>query len=103
MTTSKSTITIRKLHDSSSGAVDEPRERVPPERRERAPLDRRPCACGQVEYEPEIMQAQEPKPQDLVLRHEMPDVGAREPDACRAAAFLVERPGIVDVTGRSAC
>ena len=76
-------------------------ERVPrPEGRERAPLDRRSRARGQVEYEPQIMQAQQPKPEHLPLRDEVAHVGAGEALAGRAVALGVERARITGETRR---
>ena len=39
-------------------------------------LDRRPRARGQCQDEPQIMQAQQPQPEHLLLVDEMPDVRA---------------------------
>ena len=43
---------------------------------ELAALDRRARRGDEVEQEAQIMQAQQPQPEDLVLVHEVPDVGA---------------------------
>src|SRR5213593_4878921 len=94
ITTSPSTRTI-----SRSTFPPQARGRVAPKRRERSSLDRRPRACSQVEYEPQIMQAQKPQTEDLVLGHEVPDVRAREPLAGRAAAFVIQRTRVAHESG----
>src|SRR5262249_35788258 len=48
----------------------------------------------------QIMQAQEPQPEDLLLVEQVPNVRAREPGAGGAAGVLVERAG---GTGDLAC
>src|SRR5205085_10126824 len=66
-------------------------ERFVLEGRERPALDRLPCPRGELEQEPEIMQAQEPQAEQLLLVHEVPDVRAAEAGAGRARAVVVER------------
>src|SRR5262245_46901269 len=56
--------------------------------------NRLPRARGQVEQETEIMQAQEPQPEQLALVDEMAQVGAREALAGGARAILGQRPRV---------
>ena len=64
-------------------------------------LDRRSRACGQVEQEAQVVQAEQPQPEQLLLVDEVADVGAREARAGRAAAALVERPRVAREAARS--
>src|SRR3954469_3091837 len=72
----------------------QPGERVAAPALERAALDRPARVAHEVYEEAQIMQAQEPDAEDLLLVHEMADVGAAELPAGGAAAMLVERAGV---------
>src|SRR5512146_2120935 len=45
----------------------------------------------EIEQEAQIMQAEQPQPEDFLLVHEVPDVRAAEAGAGRARAALLER------------
>ena len=76
------------------GAGGEGGERVRAIRVERAAGDRIPRAGGQSQGEPQIMQREEPRAEELLLVHEMPDERAREPVARGAGAAFLERPRV---------
>src|SRR5438552_12516622 len=69
----------------------EPGERVRAPRCEGAALDRLPRGGDEIEQEAEIMQAQQPEPENLLLVDEMADVRAAEAYARRAGTAVVER------------
>src|SRR4029450_10174781 len=69
-------------------AAGEPRERLGPQGLEATSLDRRPRARGQREYEPQIMQAEETEPEELLLVDEVSDVRPAEPRTGGAATAL---------------
>ena len=100
MTTSSSTMMIRNCTVPPQAVGRASRASASaPEGRERAPLDRRPRARGQVEYEAQIMQAEQPQAEHLLLVDEVADVRAREARARRAVAALLERPRIAGEAG----
>src|SRR3954466_14801271 len=68
----------------------QPGERVAAPALERAALDRPARVAHEVDEEAQIMQAQQPDAEDLLLAHEVTDVGAAEAPAGGAAAVLVE-------------
>src|SRR3954453_14486604 len=74
--------------------LGQPGKRVPAPALERAALDRPARVAHEVDEEAQIMQAQEPDAEDLLLVHEVPDVRTAEAPASGAAAVLVERAGI---------
>src|SRR5512132_452337 len=76
------------------GAGGEPRERPGPVRPEVTSLDRLPRARGQPQYEPQIMQAEQPRSEELLLVGEVPDVRTAETRACRAGAVVLEWPRV---------
>src|SRR5438093_1278364 len=51
-----------------------------------------PRSGNEIEQEAEIMQAEQPQPEDFLLRDEVADVPAAEPRAGGALASLLERP-----------
>src|SRR5687768_14607323 len=53
-------------------------------------LDRCPRSGGQIEQKPDGVLGQKYQAEYFVLRHEMPDVGPREPRTGGAGASLVE-------------
>src|SRR4051794_14042315 len=74
-------------------------ERVPAPALERAALDCPARVAHEVDEEAQIMQAEEADAEDLLLVHQVPDVGAAEAPAGGAAAVLVERAGVALETG----
>src|SRR5579859_1861726 len=88
-------ITIRRKPELPmripSGGPREPVERIRLPAREGATLDRLPRGGDEIEQEAQIMQAQQPQAENLLLVDEMADVRARELCARRAPAVGVER------------
>ena len=87
----------------SHGAPVGPRRRavrVSARRTRRAvALDRRARAGRQLEDEAQIVERQQPQPEDLLLVDEVTDVRAREAPAGGARAVLVERPRVAGEAG----
>src|SRR5207253_10508110 len=79
--------------DRKGGAScgSKPAERFLLERGERASLDRLPRPRGEVEQEAEVVQAEQPEAEELLLVHEVAQVRAAEARARGARAALVER------------
>ena len=61
---------------SPVGLPCEPCERIRSPRLEGAALDRLSCRGDEIDHEAQIMQAQQPQAEDLLLVHEMADVRA---------------------------
>src|SRR5262245_22384147 len=66
---------------------------------ERPTRDRVRRAGGQSQGEPQIMQGEEPEPEELLLVHEVPDEGARELRARGTPASLLERTRVACEAG----
>ena len=66
---------------------------------ELAALDRLSRRGDEIEQEAQIMQAEQPKPEDLLLVDEVADVGAAEARAGRAGAAVVERALVAGEAG----
>src|SRR5579875_1279713 len=66
---------------------------------ELAALDRLPRAGHEIEQEAQIMQAEQPEPEDLALADQVAEVGAAEAPAGRAPATFVEGPVVAGEAG----